>query len=58
MLDHIHRYVATVVFVVGEHNLRSRRAMEKIGGVLIEGRHDRGDGSLVPTHVFYAIRRA
>jgi RimJ/RimL family protein N-acetyltransferase len=57
MLDHIHRYVASAVFVVGENNLRSRRAMEKIGGVLQVGRHDRGDGALVPTHVFYTIRR-
>jgi N-acetyltransferase len=57
MLGHIHQYVATVVFVIGEHNFRSRRAMEKIGGVLAEGRRDRGDGSLVPGHVFYTIRR-
>jgi RimJ/RimL family protein N-acetyltransferase len=34
MLDHAFQYVDNVVFFVGEHNLRSRRAMEKIGGVL------------------------
>jgi RimJ/RimL family protein N-acetyltransferase len=31
MLDHAFRFVDRVVFVVGEHNLRSQRALEKIG---------------------------
>ena len=57
MLDHIHRFVGTVVFIVGQNNLRSRGAMEKIGGELIEGRHHRGDGTMFPDHVVYAIRR-
>jgi N-acetyltransferase len=57
MLDHIHRFVGTVVFIVGKDNLRSRRAMEKIGGRLIEGRHHRGNGDVFPDHVVYAIRR-
>lgn len=34
MLDHAFRYVENVVFHVGENNIRSRKAMEKIGGVL------------------------
>jgi RimJ/RimL family protein N-acetyltransferase len=34
MLDHAFRFVDTVVFTVGAGNLRSRRAVEKIGGVL------------------------
>ena len=33
MLDHAFRFVDTVVFIVGEGNARSRKAMEKIGGV-------------------------
>lgn len=57
MLDHIHQFVASVVFVIGEDNLRSRRALEKIGGILQEGRIERGDGSLLPDHVYYVIRR-
>jgi RimJ/RimL family protein N-acetyltransferase len=57
MLDHIFRFVSSVVFVVGEKNVRSRRAMEKIGGVLQVGRQDRGDGTIIPTHVFYTIAR-
>ncbi|MEG3181703.1 GNAT family N-acetyltransferase [Sphingomonas sp. LT1P40] len=58
MLDHIHRFVGGAVFVVGQNNHRSRRAMEKIGGVLQTGRVERGNGQLLPDHVYYVIRRA
>ena len=34
MLEHAFRFVASVVFLVGPENMRSRRAVEKIGGVL------------------------
>lgn len=34
MLRHAFRFVDNVVFLVGPQNLRSQRAMEKIGGVL------------------------
>jgi RimJ/RimL family protein N-acetyltransferase len=45
MLDHAFRFVDSVTFVVGADNLRSQRAVEKIGGVregLVErnGRQD------------------
>ncbi len=33
MLDHAFRFVERVVFLVGPTNIRSQRAMEKIGGV-------------------------
>ena|ERR1051326_943213 len=33
LLDHAFKFVDTVVFFVGENNMRSRKAMEKIGGV-------------------------
>jgi len=33
MLDHIHQYVETALFIVGENNFRSQGAMRKIGGV-------------------------
>jgi N-acetyltransferase len=33
MLRHAFRFVETVVFLVGPQNMRSQRAMEKIGGV-------------------------
>lgn len=35
MIDHALRFVERVVFVVGEHNMRSRKALEKIGARLI-----------------------
>ena len=35
MLDHAFRFVDRVVFHVGASNLRSRKAMEKLGGILI-----------------------
>ncbi len=35
MLDHAFRFVDRVVFHVGADNLRSRKAMEKLGGVLV-----------------------
>ncbi len=58
MLAHALQFVERVDFRVGEHNLRSRRAMEKIGGRLT-GR----DGGIVETvsgpahHVVYEITR-
>ena len=35
MLDHAYRFADTVVFHIGKSNLRSRKAMEKLGGKLI-----------------------
>jgi RimJ/RimL family protein N-acetyltransferase len=58
MLDHIHRFVHRVVFLVGKDNLRSRGAMAKIGGRLIPGRHHRGGGQVFADHVVYEICRA
>ena len=40
MLEHAFRFVDHVIFVVGVNNLRSRRAVDKIGGVLIGSRTD------------------
>ncbi|HWK37195.1 GNAT family N-acetyltransferase [Sphingomonas sp.] len=57
MLDHIHRAVATAVFTVGADNVRSRRAMEKIGGVLRPGTVDRMMAGAMKPHVIYEIRR-
>ncbi len=38
MLLHAFRFVETVVFLIGSDNIRSQRAVEKIGGVRIESR--------------------
>ena len=58
MLDHAFIYVRRALFHVGENNLRSRKAMEKIGAKLV-GRLERQklDGSPDPTVVFEIRRR-
>jgi len=43
MLRHAFRFVKRVIFLVGPQNVRSQRAMEKIGGVRVGSRPD-GDG--------------
>jgi RimJ/RimL family protein N-acetyltransferase len=40
MLQHAFRFVKTVIFLVGPQNMRSQRAMEKIGGVRAGSRTD------------------
>lgn len=40
MLRHAFRFVDSVVFLIGPNNLRSRRAVEKIGGVLVGTKPD------------------
>ena len=40
MLRHAFRFVKNVVFLVGPRNMRSQRAMEKIGGVRAGSRRD------------------
>ena len=55
LLDHAFTFVDTVVFWVGETNVRSRRAMEKIGGVLRPGIHRREVAGDYP-HVIYEVK--
>lgn len=52
MIGHAFTFVDKAIFWVGVENLRSRAAMEKIGGVLRPGMVDRGTGGL---HVVYEI---
>src|SRR5262249_62062522 len=48
MLRHAFRFVHSVIFLVGPHNIRSQRAVEKIGGVRAGSRLDgSGRASLV-----------
>jgi RimJ/RimL family protein N-acetyltransferase len=42
MLRHAFRFVDSVIFLVGPQNLRSQRAMEKIGGARVGTRLDSG----------------
>jgi N-acetyltransferase len=58
MLAHAFGFVDTVVFWVGETNIRSQKAMEKIGGRGREGLHDRAYGPQPVRHVIYEITRA
>jgi N-acetyltransferase len=43
MLQHAFQFVNRVIFLIGVRNLRSQRAMEKIGGLRVGSRLDAGD---------------
>ena len=48
MLRHAFRFVSSVIFLIGPQNVRSQKAIEKIGGVQVESRLDgNGRDSLV-----------
>lgn len=55
MVEHAFLFVTTVVFWIGSENLRSRKAVEKIGGVLRDGIHKRHPDDA--EHVIYELRR-
>ncbi|MES2043161.1 MAG: GNAT family N-acetyltransferase [Pseudomonadota bacterium] len=55
MLDHAFRSVDRVLFMVGEANIRSRRAVEKIGGYLLPRQHLAEMAGRLVNHVVYAI---
>ena len=57
MIGHALRRFERVIFVVGEHNRRSRRAMEKVGGVLTDRTLEAPMPDGVVRHVVYAIDR-
>jgi RimJ/RimL family protein N-acetyltransferase len=56
MLAHAFQFVESVIFQVGPENIRSRRAVEKIGGVLAGRRDTELDGKIIE-HVVYRVRR-
>jgi RimJ/RimL family protein N-acetyltransferase len=57
MLDHAFRFVDRVVFVVGENNLRSQKAVEKIGARLLrKTERPARDGTPRPNLVFAITR--
>lgn len=47
MLQHAFQFVDSVIFLIGPRNIRSQRAIQKIGGVLIGSRSEGGRESLV-----------
>jgi len=59
MLDHAFRFVERVVFVVGEKNFRSQKALEKIGARLLKKKNlPTRDGILAPNLVFAISRKS
>jgi RimJ/RimL family protein N-acetyltransferase len=58
MVGHALRSVDRVIFLIGDTNVRSRRAMEKIGGVLTDRHHDAMLAGAPVRHLIYAIDAA
>ena len=54
MIDHAFRFVPAVTFRVGENNLRSRRAVEKLGAIF-EGFEPQPEWGQI--HVIYRLSR-
>ena len=47
MLQHAFQFVESVIFLIGPENIRSRKAVEKIGGILVGLRIEDGFESVV-----------
>jgi RimJ/RimL family protein N-acetyltransferase len=58
MLEHAFGFVDRVIFLIGATNTRSRKAIEKIGGVLTDQRFARELHGQMYEHVVYEIRKA
>lgn len=57
MIAHAFGFVDTVIFMVGERNFRSQRAMEKIGAIRRPLLRDRAYHGETVRHVVFEIRR-
>lgn len=58
LLNHAFKFVESVVFFVGEKNLRSQKAMEKVGAIKV-GTATRAHGNHPPAkNVKYVIRKS
>jgi len=57
MLDHAFGFVARVIFHVGEHNTRSRTAMDRLGGVNIGKTPIAYYGEAASANIIYTIDR-
>jgi N-acetyltransferase len=58
MLNHAFRYVNRVLFIVGENNYRSRRAVEKIGGKLYRKMERADRHGNMRSNVVFSIERS
>jgi RimJ/RimL family protein N-acetyltransferase len=57
MLEHAFKFVDRVLFIVGESNLRSQRAVEKIGGKFLRNtERPRPSGQMTP-NIMFALDR-
>lgn len=56
MLEHAFRFADTVWFHIGEDNLRSRRAVEKLGAELVRGEAAQVEGKAF-TKLYYRLDR-
>src|SRR6266436_2578088 len=56
MLDHAFKFVESVVFLIGPTNVRSQKAVEKIGGVMTERRAKTNLHGETVEHLVYQIR--
>lgn len=57
MLGYVFEFARTVVFWVASENMRSRRAMIRIGGVLRDGEFTKSDNGVVYSYVVFEITR-
>jgi len=57
MLDHAFSFLESVIFVIGETNFRSRKAVEKIGGLFIERRRQTDTQGNTSENVVYQMRK-
>lgn len=57
MLDHAFKFVDRVVFVVGENNMRSQKALEKIGAKFLKNAQATAPDGTVRKNVVFAIAR-
>jgi hypothetical protein len=57
MLDYAFQFVDRVIFLVGVANVRSQRAMVKIGGILTERRVQRSLHGNSSEFVIFEIRK-
>jgi len=58
MLDHAFRFVDSVVFLIGPTNLRSQKALEKIGGVKTDRRTQVEIEGRTIEHVVFQIKKS
>lgn len=57
MIEHAFHFVDRVLFVVGEYNLRSQKALEKIGAIFLRKVQARNRAGMMQTNVVFVISR-